>query len=175
MLSFKRQEAGPGMENALFYTFSTIAQALAAAMALLSAFALYRLQSIDSECQGLALTLEAETSGGATIQALAYRSDWAGVLGDYRQRVTTRIPNPAPHVVDLAARIERRIPAIRRIKIALWISLAVTAVVIAGSVIVLALVPVICAARAVLCAGIVATLVCLSTYLWLVFECFREP
>jgi hypothetical protein len=33
------------MENALFYTFSTIAQTLAAAIAFLGAFALYRFQS----------------------------------------------------------------------------------------------------------------------------------
>jgi hypothetical protein len=36
------------MENALLYTFSTIAQALGGAIALLSAFVLYRLQSLDA-------------------------------------------------------------------------------------------------------------------------------
>lgn len=36
------------MENALYYTFSTIAQTLAGAIALLAAFALYRLQSLDN-------------------------------------------------------------------------------------------------------------------------------
>jgi hypothetical protein len=36
------------MENALLYTFSTIAQTLGGAIALLSAFVLYRFQSLDS-------------------------------------------------------------------------------------------------------------------------------
>jgi hypothetical protein len=35
------------MENALLYTFSTIAQALGGAFALLAAFVLYRFQSLD--------------------------------------------------------------------------------------------------------------------------------
>jgi len=37
------------MDTALYYTYSTIAQALAAAMALLSAFAMYRLNAISNE------------------------------------------------------------------------------------------------------------------------------
>ena len=36
-------------ETAFFYTFSTIAQALAGAIALLAAFVLFKLQSIDAE------------------------------------------------------------------------------------------------------------------------------
>jgi hypothetical protein len=37
------------MENTLYYTFSTIAQALGGAIGLMGAFVLYRLQSIDQE------------------------------------------------------------------------------------------------------------------------------
>ena len=39
------------MENALFYTFSTIPQVLAAAIALLAAFVLYRLQTINAQIE----------------------------------------------------------------------------------------------------------------------------
>ena len=39
------------MENALFYTFSTIPQVLAGAIALLGAFVLYRLQSVNTEVE----------------------------------------------------------------------------------------------------------------------------
>ncbi len=39
------------MENALFYTFSTIPQILAGAIALLGAFILYRLQSLNTEVE----------------------------------------------------------------------------------------------------------------------------
>ena len=37
------------LDNTIFYTFSTIAQTLAGAIALLGAFVLYRLQSLGSE------------------------------------------------------------------------------------------------------------------------------
>ena len=39
------------MDSALYYTFSTIAQTLAAAVALLAAFVLYRLQTLNSEIE----------------------------------------------------------------------------------------------------------------------------
>ena len=41
------------MENALFYAFSTIAQTLAAAIAFLGAFALYRLQAIGASLKAV--------------------------------------------------------------------------------------------------------------------------
>lgn len=46
------------MENALFYTFSTIPQTLAAAIALLGAFVLYRLQSINAEIEEKSSTVQ---------------------------------------------------------------------------------------------------------------------
>jgi len=39
------------METALFYTFSTIPQVLAAAIAMLAAFVLYRLQTINKQIE----------------------------------------------------------------------------------------------------------------------------
>ena len=41
------------MENSFFYTFSTIAQTLAGAIALLAAFVLYRLQSLKGEIESV--------------------------------------------------------------------------------------------------------------------------
>ena len=50
------------MSNALFYTFSTIAQTLAGAMALLAAFLLYRLQTlngtIERDAERISLAIE---------------------------------------------------------------------------------------------------------------------
>jgi len=46
------------LETALYYTFSTIAQTLAAAIALLAAFVLYRLQSINSGIEDSALNVQ---------------------------------------------------------------------------------------------------------------------
>ncbi len=46
------------MENALFYTFSTIPQVLAGAIALLAAFVLYRLQTINSQIEEKSSTMQ---------------------------------------------------------------------------------------------------------------------
>ena len=46
------------MENALFYTFSTIPQVLAAAIALLAAFILYRLQATNSQIEEKSSTVQ---------------------------------------------------------------------------------------------------------------------
>src|SRR6202021_1555486 len=43
----RRRCAETAMQNAILYTFSTIAQALGGAFALLAAFVLYRFQSLD--------------------------------------------------------------------------------------------------------------------------------
>ena len=54
------------MENALLYTFSTMAQHLGGAIALLSAFVLYRFQSLDTAMTKEARDLrpEFQTAGG---------------------------------------------------------------------------------------------------------------
>ena len=51
------------MDNALYNTFSTIAQYLAAAMAFLAAFAMFRLKYIEDECRGAAETIDKITGG----------------------------------------------------------------------------------------------------------------
>jgi hypothetical protein len=73
-LTLKPDRAAPplpresGMGTALYYTFNTLAQALAAAMALLAALAMYGLKGIDDECRSLELLLE-QDSGGGTCRA----------------------------------------------------------------------------------------------------------
>jgi hypothetical protein len=56
------------MENALLYTFSTIAQALGGMFALLAAFVLYRFQSLGSMMDGDAKLLEDVYTGRGTEQ-----------------------------------------------------------------------------------------------------------
>jgi hypothetical protein len=73
-VTFKPDRAAPplpresGIGTALYYTFNTLAQALAAAMALLAALAMYGLKGIDDECRSLELLLE-QDSGGGTCRA----------------------------------------------------------------------------------------------------------
>src|SRR5262245_25410581 len=57
------------MLTALFYTFSTIAQTLAGAIALLSAFLLYRLQSLNSEIDSHSMSLRKACGARTPAQA----------------------------------------------------------------------------------------------------------
>ena len=165
------------MDTALYYTFSTIAQALAAAMALLAAFAMYRLSAISAECFNSAVAMEAETGGGINVRVLATASNWAGVHDEIERRVRQ---HGYQHLQDemraRLTRIQRLRNAHRRVLTALLVSLGLTAVVIATSIGVLAYVPRICAsgnAQGTLNVGITATAACLLGYLWLVIEAFR--
>jgi hypothetical protein len=165
------------MDTALYYTFSTIAQALAAAMALLAAFAMYRLGVIGGECFDSAVFMEAETGGGIKVRVLARQSDWAGV----RSEIESKVQQQAYRYLheDMLARLARidYLRAVhRRILIALWVSLGLTASIMACSIAVLAHVPYIyssCYGQMTLDAGVVATVVCLLAYLWLLIEAFR--
>jgi hypothetical protein len=72
------------MENALLYTFSTIAQALGGAFALLAAFALYRFQSLGPMMSLDSTQIRGELSrGGANFE----RYDTFLVQGKYAQLV----------------------------------------------------------------------------------------
>ena len=89
-------------ENALYYTFSTISQTLAGAIALLSAFVLYRLSTLNEEMgfNGGVLaeainTDEARTLNGEgryqELLALARRSNNAGRPTEFR-RLSILVP-----------------------------------------------------------------------------------
>lgn len=70
------------MINALFYTFSTIAQTLAAAIALLAAFLLYRLQllfaDINDNFNSICVTLE--SSHHDKVRNIRYENDYNAIL-----------------------------------------------------------------------------------------------
>ena len=65
------------MDSALYYTFSTIAQALAAAIALLGAFTLYRLQLLVASMLEAAAILRTHTSANRSGIDAAY------IVADY--------------------------------------------------------------------------------------------
>jgi hypothetical protein len=71
-LSVSRQKE---MQNALLYTFSTISQTLAGAIALLGAFVLYRLQAVDASIRFLSayFSSRVKNSGGAAPSLLHLR------------------------------------------------------------------------------------------------------
>jgi hypothetical protein len=162
------------MDTALYYTFSTIAQALAAAMALLAAFAMYRLNAIEAECMGGAEVVDRIMGGGLDLRRHFAVFEWSKFLAALK----ASSGSGSPISVAMTSRIERLQAASKRIKLALWVSLALTALVMGGSVAALAYVPVICStgnARTALGFGVALFVVCLLAYGWLIFESLRVP
>jgi hypothetical protein len=162
------------MENALFYTFSTIAQALAAAMAILAAFAMYRLKGIDDESSGAAITIESQTGGGDYLRRYSLVSRWNKCLEAADRRIAET--GSGAEVIALREQLRQLRTASGTIRRALWSALAATAVVMTGSVAALAYVPAICRAtlapQALQC-GVVGFAVCLAAYGWLIRQSFR--
>jgi hypothetical protein len=160
------------MDNALYYIFSTRAQALAAAMALLAGFAMFRLKAIDDECLGAAQTIDSMTGGGMELRQHYSVSDWTKFVEEVGRRVTDQGRNMPP-VAAALERINRLMQAESAIRSALRLSLRLTAIVMGGSVAALAIVPLIVGvgvAPLFLGLGVVAFGVCLWTYVRLVRE-----
>lgn len=166
------------METAPYYTFSTIAQALAAAIALLAAFAMYRFRDFRRELvfQAEKLRSSYSPSNSEVIIEHIHASAWRPVLDAFNEQ-----ENASNGVVDYSTRIRKRlrtsIASIRAVERALWVSVAATALVIVGSVAVLAYVPSICSnghASAFLNSGVAATTLCAGTYGWLLISAFRS-
>jgi hypothetical protein len=162
------------VENALYYTFSTIAQALAAAIALLAAFAMYRLKGIDDESSGAAIMIESATGGGAPLRQYSLVSHWSKCVEAADRRILDA--RAGPEVVALRNQLVQLRIAARGVRRAMWIALAATAVVMAGSVEVLAYVPALVQtglARKALGWGVFGFAACLLTYCWLIWQSFR--
>jgi hypothetical protein len=144
-------------------------------MALLAAFALYRLNAIIEECLRSAQLMEGDTGGASNVRVLAVAGNWSGVVTEIQKRLRDQNRPPTEMQARLT-RLQLLLGAHRRVLIALCLSLGLTALVVAGSISVLAYVPTIAAtcAHATLTVGIAATVLCLITYLWLAFEAFRS-
>lgn len=161
------------VDTALYYTFSTIAQTLAAAIALLAAFALYRLQGLLNTIEITSLELANGFQGEDLLALLSTRLD-----GDFIEfeRLMSEPPKYATsiHAEPLVSRRRTFSAALRQASsIRRWLnySLAVSAAVILGAIIVLTRVPTIAispSGNLVLCGGIVGTGVCLIAYYGLI-------
>jgi hypothetical protein len=163
------------VDTALYYTFSTIAQALAAAMAILAAFAMYRLQGIDDESRDASILIEGLTGGGDYLRRYSYLSQWTKCLEIASARIEAWHANKDEvfAIRDQLRQLRLAAAAIRR---ALWPALGATAVVMAGSVVVLTYVPAICragGAQQALCSGVVGFAACLLLYGRLIWQAFR--
>ena len=169
------------MENALFYTFSTIAQTLAGAIALLGAFVLYRLQSLGAELEDAALTaiqpylpndeisrLRGENNYDDLVTLLNTVAPSANKLAEVNNTYVLSKRRALPSLLQLRRQLHRLMK----------ISLALTIVLIAASVVVLSTTPLIATstnvAYSVFVVGILLFVVCLVLYVLLILKAVHE-
>ena len=153
------------MENALYYTFSTIAQALAAAIALLGAFTLYRLQLLQASMLEAATILRTHTSANRAAIDAAY------IVADYnRVFELVRAADAKSQLTEIRAGLEkfsRLLGEKRSVLRTFQVGLVASVLVILGSVIVLSFAPLIVRSgfgALFLAAGCVSLGVCLGLY-----------
>jgi hypothetical protein len=156
------------MDSALYYTFSTIAQALAAAVALLAAFLLYRLQSINSEMEERTLRIIQYYGGKVRL-----RLDELHVTGDYEEiALLTKDPLPPNLEEGEVGFARKRLGVLVSIRNSLRrdfrLSLLLTVLLATFSVLILALTPMIAhrslLTNAVFLVGITWFIACLYSY-----------
>jgi hypothetical protein len=166
--------------NALFYTFSTIAQALAGAITLLAAFVLYRLQSLRAE-----IADDSEhISGTYSVAASRYDANIAEQIrllyreGRHAEVLAFRSatpPSPEIYAAELEQiRLRANLDRYSKLLRAFTMSLALTVGLIAASVIALALSPKLletsCRAIIALGVGVAWFCLCLLTYVSVIRE-----
>lgn len=168
--------------NALFYTFSTISQTLAGAIALLGAFVLYRLQSLNLE-------IEEESSSVVGRYGLVARgyseSNQKAVMElhdeqKYREVVTFIANTPLPPSVDQANRVrsslvrhlDQKDALMKAFKFSLWLTVGL----VVASVAALSWTPALVEspwANASLVVAVAWFSVCMASYGILVYRAFK--
>jgi hypothetical protein len=163
------------METAFHYTFTTIAQALAAMIALVGAFVLYRAQLLGSDLLQAAAVIR--THSGVLDGAVMAEMTAAHIAGDYRRVFQlARDNHPPPFRTELNAGFttfekldSQRTSLLRSFAISVFVS----TIVIGGSVVLLALTPTIIRSHYAgwyLTGGCIGFCVCLLLYAYLLLR-----
>jgi hypothetical protein len=156
------------METTFYYTFSTIAQALAAVIALLGAFVLYRAQLLGSDLAHASAVIRTHSQLDAVLRA---KLDAAFIAGDHAEVFSlAKNAQPKPERTEVIAGLVTFEKLKGDMKSLLWsfVSAVVASIiVIGGSVVALAYTPNL--ARQAhpgyyLVAGYVAFCICLLLY-----------
>ncbi len=160
--------------NTVYYTFSTISQTLAGAVGLLAAFVIIRLGAIRAALHEKAVIINNTVDhGDPALEQEAYR-----LFAKGEDATLVRLCRSQPghwnaiiygqHVSGAHLPIAERLLAhMQSVLVRLWIALGLTALSILGSVFVLSIAPIVLARgvhREVLVVGVIATLVCLVSY-----------
>ena len=161
------------METAFYYTFTTIAQALAAMIALVGAFVLYRAQLLGSELHHASGVIRTH-SGVLTVEK---DMTAAHIAGDYRRVFElARENHPESFSAELKAGFTTFEKLDRLRTSLLWsfaMSVFLSTIVIGGSVILLALTPIVIRsiyAGSYLAGGCIGFCVCLLMYAYLLLR-----
>jgi hypothetical protein len=164
------------MESALYYTFSTIAQTLAAAIAVLGAFALYRLQSMNAELSERSSTLAKAPAGarGHGVREMHVHGRYEEVLEsieDFDPGATAEFNYQVTAARERLSTLLRQRRSMRRyLNIAFWVSAGL----LTSSLIMIATAPKIAtmphAPAIALTVGIVWFVVCIGTYAKLIWS-----
>jgi len=153
----------------LTYTFSTIAQALAGAIALLGAFALYRLQAIDQGLFDLGRHMIDSFSDRPDMVDEFYQGRYSSLLEKIASHERTQTwqanqPHNWTRLQQFRRLSDQRARLVPSLKRSIWLSLLT----MVASVLALSLVgriaPVSCAVTACLVAGVTLFVACLFWY-----------
>jgi hypothetical protein len=128
------------MENSILYTFSTIAQALGGAFALLSAFVLFRFQSLDASMLNASVGLRSiwkTPADLATYDTLRGLSVWPSLnraIDAQIARMTAAHEDPSFEVLATKTRLRAGQSLHRVLTLAFWLAVSLTFLVMTGSV-----------------------------------------
>jgi hypothetical protein len=161
------------LDISLYYTFSTIAQSLAGAVALIAAFLLYRLQSMNAAmeaCANKVIPYYSRPETRVHLDDLHVRADYDAIGEVFGTLLPADLEQGE---VGFARRRLIVLVASRRALSRIFVvSLILTVGLIAASVLVLAITPTICrdqrAVRVVLTVGVSWLIVCLTSFAILV-------
>lgn len=156
--------------STLYYTFSTIAQSLAAAIALLATFVLFRMQTLQAEVERRSdalLDLGFDTSVQRAAKDAQARGDVRSVL----EITSVQISTPDNRVDYARRRLKALFKHEQSLLLAFWSSTLLSVALVTASVFALSRVPEIVEARwdaVVLDAGIWWFVGCVATFAWVV-------
>jgi hypothetical protein len=128
------------MENSILYTFSTIAQALGGAFALLSAFVLFRFQSLDASMLNSSVALRsiwktpADLDSYDTLRGLSVWPSLNKAIDAQIGRMTAANEKPTFEVTAAKARLRAGESKQSYLTWTFWLAVSLTFLVMAGSV-----------------------------------------
>jgi hypothetical protein len=169
------------MENSILYTFSTIAQALGGAFALLSAFVLFRFQSLDASMLNASLGLRsiwktpADVESYETLRGLSVWPSLNQAIDAQIARMSAANEKPTFEVMAAKTRLRAGQSLHGFLTWTFWLAVSITFLVMTGSVAVIPYAHEIAETHnlkfihALNVGGVVAFALCLVSYVFVIY------